>query len=348
MSNPQVNAKRTPVWQPLPQLNSVEIHTVEFQRSTLGQHKVSAFEAWALNEDQLLGSNRSLDFNAAGSVFEESADNSKYENLSKGIENQSVESTEKIDSGFLDSLKEEAFQKGILEGKKLQKLEFEAASEVQRAAELEKETALAEQLNLQVIDLLSQISKSANDLLQNPTVLHEPLKRLALHLAEQLTLTELSLSANGIENLIQRSIETLDLEHNASLQIELNPSDLAILQKHLSSTEKNNNAWRLISDPHLLPGSITVRADDSAVSDFVENRLESLAKSLLLDPSRWQAQSSFQPSRLSARATSGLDIEDALPRTATPVDKQLSDVADDKEDFVNPIFPSDQGLENDD
>jgi hypothetical protein len=73
-----------------------------------------------------------------------------------------------------------------------------------------------------------------------------------------------------------------------------------------------------------------------------------LAKSLLLDPSRWQAQSSFQPSRLSARATSDLDIEDALPRTATPVDKQLSDVADDKEDLVNPIFPSDQGLENDD
>lgn len=348
MSNPQVNVKRMPVWQPLPKLHSVEIHTVEFQRSTLGQHKVSAFEAWTLNDDQLLGSNQSSNLSASGSSFDESPNNSTHDNFSKDIENQPGETAQKLDSGFLESLKDEAYRKGILEGKKLQKFELEAALEIQKAAELEKETALAEQLNLQVIDLLSQISKSAKDLLQNPTVLHEPLKRLALHLAEQLTLTELSLSANSIENLIQRCIETLDLEHQASLQIELNPSDLAILQKHLSTTEKKDNSWRLISDPHLLPGSMTVRADDSAVSDFVENRLESLAKSLLLDPSRWQAKSAFQPGRLSARSNTGLDIEDALPRTPPTFDKQLSDVADDKMDLVDPIFQIDQPLDHDD
>ena len=65
---------------------------------------------------------------------------------------------------------------------------------------------------------------------QDPKLLHEPLKRLALHLAEQLTLTELSLSSNSIEALVLRCIETLDIPKSSPIAVELNPSDMAILQ----------------------------------------------------------------------------------------------------------------------
>jgi hypothetical protein len=94
----------------------------------------------------------------------------------------------------------------------------------------------------------------------------------------------------------------------------------------------------LVADDHLLPGSVRVRADDSVVSDFVENRLESLAQSLLLEPSPWQTQSAFQPGRLSARFNATSNIEDALPRNSPPLNQPLSDPGRDPEildDLIN-------------
>jgi hypothetical protein len=65
----------------------------------------------------------------------------------------------------------------------------------------------------------------------------------------------------------------------------------------------------------LLPGSVRVRADDAVVSDLIENRLESLAHSLLKDPQTWQEQSAFAPSklvsRLAAQRGSARTVEDA-------------------------------------
>ena len=90
-----------------------------------------------------------------------------------------------------------------------------------------------------------------------------------------------------------------------------------------------------------------MRADDSAVSDFVENRLESLAKSLLIEPSRWQAQSAFQAGRLSRRTNSSLDVEDAMPRATPTVNNQLNDIAGNEKELHDPILPSNQNLEHD-
>jgi hypothetical protein len=185
---------------------------------------------------------------------------------------------------------------------------------------------------------LAEISKSANAIIQKPDQLHEPLKRLALHLAEQLTLAELSLSSNSIQSLIERAVETLDLGHNVSLTVELNPADLSLLQSRSPITDEEKTSWRLVADDHLLPGSVRVRADDSVVSDFVENRLESLAQSLLLEPSPWQTQSAFQPGRLSARFNATSNIEDALPRNSPPLNQPLSDPGRDPEildDLIN-------------
>lgn len=334
-------------WQPLPPLHENEIHTFEFQKSNLEQHKASVFEAWALNEDHLLHSNVGSNSRVTDSSSDKSNDDAKHDTFFSEIENQKSDLEQNFDSTFLASMKEEAYQNGILEGKKQQKMEFEAAVELERASELENEKASTEKFNLQVIDLLNQISTSANELIQNSSEIHEPLKRLALHLAEQLTLTELSISANSIQNLIQRSIETLDAEDNPSLQVELNPVDLEILQKHLSASEEIIASWRLTANPHLLPGSVTVRADDSAVSDFVENRLESLAKSLLIEPSRWHAQSAFQAGRLSRRTNSSLDVEDAMPRATPTVNNQLNDIAGNEKELHDPILPSNQTLEHD-
>jgi hypothetical protein len=172
---------------------------------------------------------------------------------------------------------------------------------------------------------------------ENPAAWNEPLKRLALHLAEQLALTELSISSGGIQNLIDRCIETLDVQTASSVVVELNPNDMALLQNHKAVPGESAPVWRMVADTHLLPGSVRVRADDAVVSDLIEHRLETLAHELLENPKAWQAQTAFQPERLSARRGKAETVEDALPREASTEPLNLSsldlpdlDLTDDK------------------
>lgn len=340
MSNPNANTRQKPVWQPLPKLQPKEIHSLGFQKSALNEQKTALFEAWTLDENQLLGLTKT--------TSELGLEHSPQIVAPQEAGLQANESFQNLDKTYIESLKNEAFQNGFLEGKRFQKEEFEKAEQDQLASELETEADKTEKFNLHITSLLAEISKCAKELAQKPDQLHDPLKRLALHLAEQMTLAELSLSANSIQSLIERSIETLDLGSSASLTIELNPADMALLQNHTTIAAQEKQSWRLMADAHLLPGSVRVRADDSVVTDFVENRLESLAQSLLLEPSRWQAQSAFQPGRLSTRINSVNHIEDALPRTSQPFDQPSNDLAKDPQIFDDSMNLGEKPQEHDD
>lgn len=193
-----------------------------------------------------------------------------------------------------------------------------------QAQALSEQAQQAAQAEAQTRELLSQIDAQVASLVEDSSQLQEPLKRLALHLAEQLVLGELTLSPQSIERLIDRCIDTLDTPDSTSLVVELNPHDLALMNGQRAESPTPSN-WRLQADSLLLPGSVRVRADDAVVSDLIENRLESLANSLLTDNSAWQAQSAFSPTRLASRLASqrgnAQTIEDAAmraPATDTP------------------------------
>ena len=323
MSNPSANLRPKPVFQPLPKLQPLEIQSVEFKKSVHQDLKPALFQAWEVDENQSFGLKKTEHILNIESTPQTAA--------VQEADFQSSESFQKVDPTYVESVKNEAFQLGFLEGKRVQKEEYEKAEQDQHAAELETTAADAEKLNLHLTSVLAEISKCANELIQRPDQMHDPLKRLALHLAEQITLAELSLSANSIHSLVERSIETLDLGHHVSLTLELNPADMSLLQNHITISGEEKTLWRLVADAHLLPGSVRVRADDSVVTDFIENRLESLAQSLLLEPSRWQNQSAFQPDRLSARINAASNVEDALPRTSQYIDQSLNDLEKDSQ-----------------
>jgi hypothetical protein len=120
----------------------------------------------------------------------------------------------------------------------------------------------------------------------------------------------------------------LDVQVVSSVVVELNPNDMALLQNHKAAPGEQTHAWRLVADPHLLPGSVRVRADDAVVSDLIEHRLETLAQALLQNTKTWQAQTAFQPERLSARRGKAETVEDALPRQAAPVNLASMDLPD--------------------
>lgn len=210
-----------------------------------------------------------------------------------------------------EEIRKQAFAEGLAQG--LEQGQQRALQE-QTLSEQAQQAAQAE---AQTRELLSQIDAQVASLVEDSSQLQEPLKRLALHLAEQLVLGELTLSPQSIERLIDRCIDTLDTPDSTSLVVELNPHDLALLNGLRAESPTPAN-WRLQADSLLLPGSVRVRADDAVVSDLIENRLESLAHSLLTDNSAWQAQSAFSPTRLASRLASqrgnAQTIEDAAMR----------------------------------
>jgi flagellar biosynthesis/type III secretory pathway protein FliH len=177
----------------------------------------------------------------------------------------------------LDALRDEAYQRGLLEGQAKVHEEYET--------ERSKERELVRHLGIE----LRSIS-------QDPQRFFEPLKRLSLHLAEQLVRAELQLSGQAIHNLVQACIQQLD--HAVEpVHVSVNPEDLQRLKEMGKSVTDH---MQLEADSLLRPGSVRVRVQDTVVQDLIENRLEPLARRLLAQPEAWMQQSSLVKERAEA------------------------------------------------
>jgi len=303
-------SRGAPVWKPLQPLKPIELQNAGFVQENYLRAKPSSFSLWTV-EEQLAASKiaeaatEDVDADASGAQLGTLND-------ADSVAAPAASVLSSIDAEAIEQIKNEAYARGIEEG---QRMAHAAAAQQAEAAQADTLVALADKAN----QLLVSIEQGVLALQEKPETWNEPLKRLALHLAEQLTLTELSISSSGIQNLIDRCIETLDVQSVSSMLVELNPADMALLQNHKAMPGEQMPTWRMVADPHLLPGSVRVRADDAVVSDLIEHRLETLAQALLQNTKTWQTQTAFQPERLSARRGKAETVEDALPRQAAPV-----------------------------
>jgi flagellar biosynthesis/type III secretory pathway protein FliH len=249
---------------------------------------------------------------------------------------QAAADAAQTDPAILAQLREQAFQEGLAqglaqghnqgltqglaEGEALGRAQGETEGEargvalgLQQAEEAQapQMLALQEQMQAQLdpeLALLREVTQRLQALVENPQDLYEPLKRLALHVAEQLVLAELTLSGNAIERLVQRCLDELDLHGQGLVTIELNPQDKARLEEKAGDMLKN---IQLHSLAQLKPGSVRVLANDTQVEDLVQTRLQALANSLLGQPEAWREQSSFFKQPLAQRDT---EVTDAASR----------------------------------
>ena len=325
-----------PLWQPLKPLKPVELQNAGFVQENYLRPKSTHFALWTVEEQLAAGKIADAGDGLSAADAAKHGDGQAMGDSEASLETDTgqdpLASLSGLDAESLDKIKQDAFERGVAEGRRLQQ---EAALEETTQNEAESLAALADKAN----QLLVNIEQAVMALQESPADWNEPLKRLALHLAEQLTLTELSISSSGIQNLIDRCIETLDVQSVSSVVVELNPSDMALLQNHKAAPGEQTHAWRLVADAHLLPGSVRVRADDAVVSDLIEHRLETLAQALLQNTKPWQAQTAFQPERLSARRGKAETVEDALPRDTNSRFAQ-ADVLDAAEDVVEAPSPA--------
>lgn len=184
---------------------------------------------------------------------------------------------------------------------------------------LQSETA-QELLNLQAQDrsMLGALEAALQQLKRSPQDYFEPLKRLALHLAEQMVLAELSLDGKAIERLVQRCVDELSSHDESMILVELHPADLALLEALRERLGLNRGQpLKFKADASLLPGSARASANDAMVQDLIEHRLVEFARTLGVDQARWKSNSAFESERLTAERAAGLrGVEDALPRMA--------------------------------
>ena len=216
-------------------------------------------------------------------------------------EQEVAEATLALTEAALETVRQTAYAEGLAAGQQQVRDEWRTDQKLKQSSSQ---------------NILLDLETAVRRLINTPEELYEPMKRLALHVAEQLVLAELTISPQAIERLIRRSVDELAPQRLAPITVELNPADLAVLQPHgaeQGSASKPDWPWHLQANDELMPGSVRASASDAVLSDLIEHRLEALARSLLLDTSRSSAQSAFQPNRLAARMASE-QVVDAQPR----------------------------------
>ena len=214
----------------------------------------------------------------------------------------STPATPAIDAQALEKARADGHAQGMADARA--QLQAQATSEAQAA--LGQDHALLEKLQA-----------ALSDLQQSPQSFFEPLKRLSLHLAEQLVLAELQLDGSAIERLVQRCVDDLGQHDESMVTVHLHPSDVERLHSMRERTGLNEgSSLRLQADETLLPGSVRASANDAIVEDLIAERLSTLARGLQIDAPRWSAQTAFSPERIAADRLPSSRVEDAQPRMA--------------------------------
>jgi len=190
----------------------------------------------------------------------------------------------------------------------------QGVAETREAMQAEMAQALQEALGEDGA-LLDKLRSALDDLQQSPNTFFEPLKRLALHLAEQLVLAELQIDGSAIERLVQRCVDELAQHDESMVLIELHPDDVTRLQSMRERTGLNEgSALRVQANDSLAPASVRASANDAVVEDLIGDRLSALARGLHIDEKRFAAQSAFSPNRLAADRLPSSGVEDVRPR----------------------------------
>ena len=205
--------------------------------------------------------------------------------ISQGLEQGKAEGLEQGIQQGLEQGIQQGLEKGLEQGREEGREEGKALGLTEGEAQARQ--AAAEEMAAQRV-VFENAAQELHALIDDPKKFFEPLKRLALHVAEQVVLGELQTSSTAIERLVQRCLDELDHPVHGAVVLELNPADKERLQAQGSEMIKG---MRLEAMADMKPGSVRVFANDTVVQDLVEHRLASLAQALQVDEAAWRDKS---------------------------------------------------------
>jgi flagellar biosynthesis/type III secretory pathway protein FliH len=175
---------------------------------------------------------------------------------------------------------EEARQEGLAQGHAAGLAEGLAQGQAQGQAQAQ--AAWRDQQGL-----LAQLVQQVPRLSEQLDAWREPMRELALHLAEQLVRSELRTSGEVVARLVQQALDTLE-QPSARVLALMHPDDAEQLMAMASELPKD---MRIQPDPSMTRGSVRVSTDDTLIEDLMSNRLQMLAQALLSSDSAWASRS---------------------------------------------------------
>jgi flagellar biosynthesis/type III secretory pathway protein FliH len=232
------------------------------------------------------------------------------------------QATEEARTQALEQGKEEGLAEGLAQGKEEGYAQGLAEGKDIGLAEGEEKvrSELMQQMTEQR-EVFEQAAHALHEVIGDPQKFFEPLKRLTMHLAEQVVLGELQTSSKAIERLVQRCLDELDHPVRGAVVVELNPLDKDVLQVEGADFIKG---MRLEAVHEMQRGSVRVFANDTVIEDLVGHRLDSLAKALLSDVDAWREHSTLmRPPSMDKPQT------EAVATAHMPTEQEITDVVED-------------------
>ena len=139
----------------------------------------------------------------------------------------------------------------------------------------EKEVAELKQRLNDLINFFESPLQSLNEEVE------QQLSLLAVTLAQQLVRREIRVEPGEIIGLIRDSVQLLPA-NSRKIRISLHPEDAELVRKTLQLDEnEEEQSWRIREDPMITRGGCEITSDKSVINATLENRLQSLAASVL-------------------------------------------------------------------
>jgi len=183
-----------------------------------------------------------------------------------------------------------------------------------------------------------ELTESIRAAQQDMTGFYDPLKKLALHLAEQLVRGELAQSSTVIERLISEALKDVEQQGEAPIILYLNPGDK---DKFTATLDGEMDSLEVRADPQLSSGSVKLSIDDSAIEDLIEHRLDSLSQGLLGQPmtsTRPEFDNNFANQVEEKVLEGAVELE---PTEETDIQPELQPIAEEVDLHTDPI-PEDE------
>ena len=227
-----------------------------------------------------------------GGVAPEEVAQREAEQFAQGLTQGREEAAAAL-AAAVEQAKAEALEQGLAQGKAeglaegiqqgLEQGRTQGLAEGEQAAR----EAVAQEMAAQRV-VFEKAAQELQALLQDSPKFFEPLKRLALHIAEQVVMGELQTSTKALERLVQRCLDELNHPVQGAVVLELHPDDKVRLQTQATDLIQG---MRLEAVHDMQPGSVRVFANDTVVEDLVENRLTAMARALHVDEAAWLERS---------------------------------------------------------
>lgn len=163
-----------------------------------------------------------------------------------------------FESGYQEG-RDQGYQDGLTQGNAEGKKQGLEEGNIEIMAKAQVWSSLSEQLNQPLRELDQQVEKH--------------LVNLAVQLAEAVIGVELEMRPEIILHTLKESVAALPIAE-AGCNIQLNPSDAALIKEVYGDEELVERGWQILEEPTVEPGGCIVESRTSAIDQTLKERIK--------------------------------------------------------------------------